>query len=178
MGQQSHEISKGMKFGAGALVGVHMTAQRTQARTTKMPLDQFAGSWKLISSEMRTSSGEVQYPLGENCEGRIIFDTEGNFTAQLMRPGRANFASGDLMRGSDEEIREAYLGYVAFWSKIELDEENHQFTYKVAGSLFPNWIGHSNLRYYEFDGNRVTFRTPQFVLAGTEITGVLIWERV
>lgn len=142
-----------------------------------MGLAQFAGTWKLISSEMRTSDGKILYPLGEDCVGRIIFDAEGNFSAQLMRPGRPEFASGDLLRGTDEEIRAAYQGYVAFWSKIELDEDNRQFTYEVEGSLFPNWIGHSNLRYYEFEGDRVTFKTPAFLMAGQELTGVLIWER-
>ena len=143
-----------------------------------MSLPQFAGSWKLISSEMRTPSGEILYPLGKDCEGRIIFDMEGNFSAQLMRPGRSEFASGDLLRGTDKELREAYQGYVAFWSKIEVHPEKQQFTYEVAGSLFPNWIGHSNLRYYEFDGDRLTFKTPSFLMAGQELTGVLIWERV
>ena len=138
----------------------------------------FAGAWKLISSEMRTSSGEVQYPLGEDCTGRIIFDSHGNFSAQLMRPGRPEFASGDIVRGTDDEIRAAYHGYVAFWSKIEVDDAKKTLTYEVEGSLFPNWIGHSNLRHYEFEGDRLIFKTPPFLMAEQEITGVLIWERI
>ncbi|MDA1052763.1 MAG: lipocalin-like domain-containing protein [Planctomycetota bacterium] len=138
----------------------------------------FAGSWKLISSEMRTSTGEVLYPLGEDCVGRIIFDADGNFAAQLMRPGRPEFASGDIVRGTDEEIRAAYQGYVAFWSKINVDEAKKELTYEVEGSLFPNWIGHSNLRHYEFEGDRLIFKIPPFVMAEKEITGVLVWERV
>lgn len=138
----------------------------------------FAGTWKLISSEMRTAGGEIHYPLGENCRGRIIFDADGNFAAQLMRPGRPEFASGDIVRGTDEEIRAAYSGYVSFWAKIEVDEANKVLTYEVEGSLFPNWIGHSNLRHYEFEGNRLTLETPAFLMAEQEVTGVLIWERV
>lgn len=143
-----------------------------------MSIESFAGAWKLISSEMRTSGGKILYPLGEDCAGSLIFDSHGNFSAQLMRPGRTEFASADLVRGTDEEIREAYQGYVAFWSKIEVDEEKKQFTYEVAGSLFPNWIGHSNLRYYEFEGDRVTLKTPSFLMAEEEVTGVLVWERI
>jgi len=59
------------------------------------------------------------------------------------------------------------------YSVWRFDEENKQFTYKVEGSLFPNWIGQSNLRYYEFSGNRVTYRTPAFLMGGQEIVGVL-----
>ena len=138
----------------------------------------FAGTWKLISSEMRSSGGEVQYPLGEDCEGRLVFDAVGNFSAQLMRPGRPEFASGDIVRGTDEEIRTAYEGFVAFWAKIEVDEEKGELTYVVEGSLFPNWIGHRNLRYYKFEGNRLTLSTPAFLMAEQEVTGVLLWERV
>jgi hypothetical protein len=143
-----------------------------------MTIAPFTGAWKLISSEMRSSSGEVQYPLGEDCAGRLIVDSAGNFTAQLMRPDRPEFASGDVVRGTDEEIRTAYQGFVTFWAKIEVDEEKKEMTYVVEGSLFPNWIGHRNLRYYEFEGNRLTLKTPAFLMAEQEVTGVLVWERI
>jgi hypothetical protein len=51
-------------------------------------------------------------------------------------------------------------------------------TYVVEGSLFPNWIGHRNLRYYEFEGNRLTLKTLAFLMAEQEVTGVLVWERI
>lgn len=143
-----------------------------------MSVASFVGSWNLISSEMRTSSGAVHYPLGENCVGRLMVDGEGNFSVQLMRPNRPQFASGDIVRGSDEEVRAAYQGYIAFWSKIVVDEASRTINYEVEGSLFPNWVGHSNLRYYEFDADRLTLKTPAFLMAEQQITGVLIWERV
>ena len=138
----------------------------------------FAGAWNLVSSEMRSSSGDVQYPLGENCQGRLIVDLEGNFTAQLMQPGRSPFAGEDLMRGTDQEIRAAYQGFVSFWAKIEIDEAAKEINYVVEGSLFPNWIGHRNLRHYEFEGDRLTLKTPPFLMAEQELVGVLIWERL
>ncbi len=139
----------------------------------------FTGAWKLISSEMRsTDGGDVHYPLGKDCAGRLIVDSDGNFTAQLMRPGRPEFASGDVVRGTDDEIRAAYQGFVAFWAKIEVDEAKKEITYVVEGSLFPNWIGHTNLRHYEFAGNRLTLKTPAFLMAEKELVGVLVWERL
>lgn len=143
-----------------------------------MSISSFAGAWNLVSSEMRSSAGEVQYPLGESCQGRLIVDLEGNFTAQLMRTDRPAFAGNDLMRGTDDEIRAAYQGYVAFWAKIEVDEAAKEINYVVEGSLFPNWIGHRNLRHYEFEGDRLTLKTPPFLMAEQELVGVLIWERL
>jgi hypothetical protein len=138
----------------------------------------FTGAWKLISSEMRTASGEVHYPLGENCAGRLVIDGDGNFSAQLMRRNRPLFASDDVVRGTDAEIRSAYQGYVSFWAQMEVDETKKEISYIVEGSLFPNWLGHRNLRYYEFDDNRLTLKTPPFRMADQQVTGVLIWERI
>jgi hypothetical protein len=143
-----------------------------------MSKDLFVGTWKLLSSEMRTSTGEVLYPLGEDCAGLLIFDAAGTLSAHLMRQGRPNFVSGDLLRGTDDEIKAAYQGYVGFWGNYEVDEAKREMTYVITGSLFPNWVGHKNLRYYEFDADRLTLRTPQFLMAGTEMAGVLIWQRV
>ena len=143
-----------------------------------MPTNPFVGAWKLLSSEMRTSTGEVLYPLGPDCAGSLLFDATGVLSAHLMRPDRPMFASGDIVRGTDEEIRAAYQGYVAFWAKYKFDEAKRELTYVIAGSLFPNWVGHTNLRFYDFEGHRLTFRTPPFLMAGTELVGVLIWERV
>lgn len=143
-----------------------------------MSTNPFVGAWKLLSSEMRTSTGEVLYPLGPDCAGSLLFDASGVLSANLMRPDRPPFASGDILRGTDEEIRAAYQGYVAFWGNYKFDEAKRELTYVITGSLFPNWVGHTNLRFYEFEENRLTFRTPPFLMAGTELVGVLIWERV
>ena len=143
-----------------------------------MSKELFVGAWKLVNSEMRVANGDVHYPLGEDCDGRLIFDTEGNFTAQLMRVGRPEFASGDILRGTPEEVQAAYEGFVSFWGASEVDASQDMMSYVVEGSLFPNWIGKTNIRYYKFEGRRMTLTTPKFLLAGEETVGVLTWERL
>ncbi len=143
-----------------------------------MPAIPFAGSWKLISSEMRTSSGDVHFPLGADCVGRLMVDDEGNFSVQLMQPGRPEFSSGDILRGTEEEIRAAYQGYVGFWANIDVDPKERTISYQVEGSLFPNWIGQDNLRYYELEGDRLILKTPAFLMAEQQVTGVLTWQRI
>ncbi len=138
----------------------------------------FAGTWSLVRSEMQVTGGEACYPLGENCQGRLMVDAQGNFAVQLMRPERPRFASDDILRGTDEELRDAYQGYVAFWSKLTIDPALNVITYQVEGSLFPNWVGHENLRYFELNGDCLTLKTPPFLMAEREVTGVLIWQRL
>ncbi len=138
----------------------------------------FIGTWKLVSSEMRTESGKIHHPFGMDCVGIMMYDTAGNLAGHIMRPGRPNFASGDLMRGTDEEIRAAYEGYVAFWATYVVDEVRKVMTYTVVGSLCPNWIADTNDRCYEFDGDLLTLKTTPFMAAGENTTGVFVWERV
>lgn len=143
-----------------------------------MATNQFVGTWKLLSSEMRTSGGNVHYPLGPDCIGRIMFDAALNFTAQLMQVGRPLFASGDMMQGTSEEIDAAYKGFVSYWGTYRSDDESGELTCTVEGSLFPNWVGGETRRYYEFEGERLTLRTEQFLMAGEETVGALVWERI
>lgn len=138
----------------------------------------FAGTWSLVSSEMRTDAGEVFYPLGDECKGRIFFDDSGHLSAQLMRLDRPMFESNDLLQGTAEEIVEAYKGFVSFWGNYSFDPEVKELRYTIEGSLFPNWVGQENLRFYDFEENRVTYRTPQFPMGGHQTEGVLTWERI
>src|SRR5947209_6998102 len=54
------------------------------------------------------------YPMGEEPEGIIMYTPDGYMSAQIMHPGRPKFASGDWFRGTEEEIKEEALGYIAF----------------------------------------------------------------
>jgi hypothetical protein len=121
---------------------------------------------------------EVVYPLGKECQGILTFDSAGKLAAQLMNPHRANFASNDILHGTSEEIVGAYQGYVAFWGSYEIDEARTIMRYHVEGSLFPNWVGHPQERFFQFDGDRLTLKTTPVQVSGKTIVGVLIWERI
>jgi len=138
---------------------------------------QLEGVWRLVSSEFRTTSGKVIYPLGEDAIGQAIFTRSGYMSAQLMRPGRPAFASGDQAGGTDQEIRAALQGYAAYYGQCEIDEENKTLVTRVEGSLFPNWVGSRQLRYYELSGSQLILKTTPIAFGEEEFTGVLTWER-
>ena len=141
-------------------------------------LKELSGVWRLVSSEFRTSSGEAVYPLGENAQGQAIFTDSGYLSAQLMRPGRPNFASGDQAGGTPREVQAALQGYAAYYGRCELDVKKRTITTTVEGSLFPNWVGSRQLRYYELSSERLILKTPPISFGDAEFTGVLSWERV
>jgi Lipocalin-like domain len=59
------------------------------------------GTWRLVSYEARDSKGRVQYPLGENVSGLLIYDGSGNMSAHVMRNNIPLFAANDPTRGTD-----------------------------------------------------------------------------
>jgi hypothetical protein len=148
-----------------------MTDQHTQT------VRQLTGVWRLVSSEFRTSSGGVIYPLGEDAQGQAIFTESGYISGQLMRPGRPLFASGDQASGTAEEIQAALQGYVAYYGPCQVDVQQKTVTTQVEGSLYPNWVGGEQVRFYELSDKQLILKTPPMAFGEEEITGVLTWER-
>lgn len=139
-------------------------------------LRQLTGVWRLVSSEFRTSSGGVIYPLGDDAQGQAIFTESGYMSGQLMRPARPLFASGDQASATAEEIQAALQGYVAYYGLCEVDVLKKTVTTKVEGSLNPNWVGGEQVRFFELSDKRLILKTPPMPFGAEEITGVLTWE--
>jgi len=135
------------------------------------------GAWKLILFEIRRENGEVIYPFGKNAQGSVIYTESGRFSAQLMRTDRPQFASGDQMRGTAEEIKANYEGFVSYYGSYEFDRKKGFVIHHVEGSLFPNWEGQRLKRFFELSGNRLKLSTPP-TLWGGEVVGVVLWERI
>ena len=142
-----------------------------------MVKNNFVGVWRLVTSEFKQSGGSTGYPYGKDAIGVLIYDEHGHMSAQIMDPDRPIFASGDIRKGTADEIRAAFDGYMAYFGNYEVDEEEGTVTHRVRGSHFPNWVGQDQKRFFEFSGNRLTLKTPPIPAAGTMVTGILVWER-
>jgi hypothetical protein len=148
--------------------------------TTNQTDHRFIGTWILITSEFRTPAGKVTYPLGEKAIGILIYDSGGRMAAQLMRPDRPKFASGDMRGGTPEENKAAVEGYVAYFGRYEVNVMNGTILHHIEASLFPNWLGQDQVRFFEFsaDAGMLTLKTLPLLSGGQEITGVLVWRRL
>ena len=91
------------------------------------------GVWRLISFEIQKGAGEVIYPFGENVQGSIINTESGHFSVQVLRPGRPQFASGDQMKETIEEIEAKYKGFISYYGIYEFDSENGSLNCQVIG---------------------------------------------
>lgn len=140
--------------------------------------ESLVGTWKLLVLELRRSDGELHNPVGAHPIGQLIYDGAGHFSSQMMRPHRPFFASGDQLAGTPEEVRATVEGYVAYSGTWEVDEARTTITQHVECSLFPNWVGTKQKRFYKLAGNRLFVSTPTISVGGVLVTALVVWEKV
>lgn len=135
------------------------------------------GSWDLVSLENRGEDGSVHKPFGEAPVGRITYTADGRMTAQIMRDVRETFATDQLYSGSADEKAAAYDSYIAYYGSFAVDPAAGTVTHRITGSLFPNWSGGEQTRFYTLAGDTLTLSTPPFASNGREISVHVVWKR-
>ena len=135
----------------------------------------FVGTWALVSFEVRRMNGVVSYPFGHHVRGYITYSQEGYMSVSFMSVDRPNFQSNDLRGGSVEEKVSAFDTYFSYCGKYEIRGE--KVVHHIEVSLYPNWIGADQERFYTLDGDRLILSTPPVVFENSEQTGYLIWQR-
>src|SRR3954453_16357796 len=126
------------------------SAQGADVPATKRLL----GAWKLISYELRFPSGSVLKPFGEAPIGRILYQANGQMSAQLMGPGTSFFSSSDPLKATTDEAVTAWRNYIGYWGTYTVDKKAGVVTHHIEGSWFPNWIGQKQIRSFRFIENR------------------------
>jgi len=143
-----------------------------------MGKEQFIGTWKLISFEFRRSDGAVSYPIGHNPAGMIMYDAKGHMSGHAMRRDRTSFVSGDHLQGSAEEVRRAFDGYMAYCGTYDVNEQKSTVEHILECSLFPNWVGTIQTRFFDFSENQLLLTTPPLMFGGQQQVVHALWERI
>jgi hypothetical protein len=130
------------------------------------------GSWRLVSYETDESGGRRGRPYGD-AVGRLSYDERGNMTGQVMRPNRARVEIGD---GSAQQVRAAYIGYIAYFGTYDVAPDGRSVVHHVEGSLNPSWVGGTQRRALRFDGDRLIL-TADVTKNDGVVTHSLTWER-
>ncbi|MGP3938602.1 MULTISPECIES: lipocalin-like domain-containing protein [Streptomyces] len=135
------------------------------------------GAWHLVSYTTTSTDGEVIHPLGPTPYGLIVYTPQGYMSAQLGRGDRPPMRSARLEDASAGELARAAVGYVAYGGPFEVIDPT-TVEHHVTTSLFPNWIGRSQVRKVGFEGSLLTLgvATPTR-LWGAERTAELTWSR-
>ena len=141
-----------------------------------MSREQFIGTWKLISLELRSSNGEVTYPFGRKAIGYIMYTDEGYMSVGFMKADRPKFVSEDIMKGTAEEKISALETFQSYCGRYEVSDNT--VVHHIEVSSFPNWSGVDQERFFEFEDNRLKLSTPPLPIGGINQTAHLIWERI
>jgi hypothetical protein len=134
------------------------------------------GAWRLVSCETRADDGSIDYPLGRDAVGLLIYTDGGHMSVSIARSRRRPFAASDLLGGTGDEKARAVESYISYCGRYERRGES--VVHQVEMSLFPNWTGRDQERRVELDGNRLALEAPPFTIKGTEQRARLVWERL
>ncbi len=139
--------------------------------------DGLIGAWTLNSFQVRHSNGNVSYPFGEDAIGSLMYDPSGRFSGLAFRRGRTKFAVDDTSKGTDPEIREAFSGSVAYYGSFSIDGPAGKVTHHVDGSVFPNWEGGDQVRFFSLKDGVLRIETPPTLWGGDTVVFLLEWRR-
>ncbi len=115
------------------------------------------GTWRLRSFAFTDEAGVVFHPLGERPVGFVLISADGYLALNFMAGGRSKFAADDLFGGDGSERAQAAAEIVSFAGPYEFDGTAVSVT--VEYSVFPNWIGGTQVRQVEVSGDTLILRT-------------------
>ena len=142
----------------------------------KMRQNSLVGTWRLISCELRSANGEINYPFGQDASGYITYTEDGYMFVAVMNSNRSKFASGDFKRGTTEETVAAARTYLSYCGKYDI--QGNTVIHRIEVSSYPNWIGMDQPRFFEFDGDRLILSSRPLLVDGIQQTFLVVWERV
>jgi hypothetical protein len=136
----------------------------------------FSGTWRLLSYEVRSTSGETRYPWGQDPVGLLMYNDDGYVSVAMMTADRPRFGAKDIKKGTTEEKVAAVDSYISYCGRYEVQKGT--VIHHVEVCLFPNWVGNDQIRTYEFNDSLLLLSTEPIVAGEKQWTGHLLWERV
>ena len=119
-------------------------------------VDWLIGAWDLISWYETKPNGDIEYPLGEDALGKLIYSADGHVSAQLVRRNLDRFGNDDWRRASEDESAAAWKGYFGYFGTYSVDLERRSVIHHIEGAWFPNLVGTNQVRRYRFEDSRLT----------------------
>jgi hypothetical protein len=118
----------------------------------------------------------VSYPYGQDATGYLLYSGEGYMSVSVMQARRTNFASLDDLQAPAEEKLAAFATYGSYSGRYEV--RGQTVIHHVELSLFPNWSGREQERFFEFSEDRLTLSAPPMQIGGVDQKLVAVWKRL
>ena len=141
-----------------------------------MSNSKFVGTWQLITCEYRSTDNEVFYPYGEDAIGYLTYTMDGYMSATIMRANRPKLTTEDITKVSSEELAMVVKTYLSYCGQYEI--QDNQVIHHIQASLFPNWLGIAQKRFFNFKDNQLFLTSSSFLMRGKQQVAHMIWERI
>jgi hypothetical protein len=141
-----------------------------------MARSSLVGTWKLVAWELRDDEDHVSYPFSRDALGYLTFTDDGHMSVIITTADRRPFGKSDMLHGTAEEKATAAETCVAYCGTYRIDAD--RVFIKVEASLFPNWLGTTQERQIERDGERIALSLPPAAWLGQRQVARLVWARV
>ena len=116
------------------------------------------GTWTLAGAEKLLPDGKRVSDYGPNPHGLVIFTAHGYYSVQIYRAKRLKFSSGDKLKGTPEEYRDASLSTSVHFGRYSLNAANHTIPFRIDRSSFPNQDDTTQVRPYEMKGDELSWK--------------------
>jgi hypothetical protein len=109
------------------------------------------GSWRLIDWTVEMQGDRVVKPFRGRATGVLTYTDEGRMVASLMKTDRDPIGTRSFAEAKALERASAAAGYLSYAGAFEIigDEVHHH----VDLSLFPDWVGGTQIRHIEWITN-------------------------
>ena len=116
------------------------------------------GTWILTAAEKLLPDGSRLSDYGVNPHGLVIFTADGYYSVQIYRADRTKFSSGDKLKGTPEEYKDASLGMSDHFGRYTVDPVKSTISFQIDRSSFPNWDDTTQVRTYEVKGDELSWK--------------------
>jgi hypothetical protein len=116
------------------------------------------GTWVLSKAEKLLPDGTRISDYGEDPHGLVVFTADGHYSVQIYRADRLKFSSGDKLKGTPEEYKEASLTTSVHFGRYTMDSAKHTITFHIDRSSFPNQDDTTQVRPYEMTGDELSWK--------------------
>lgn len=116
------------------------------------------GTWSLAKAEKLLPDGTRVSDYGDNPHGLVIFTSDGYYSVQIYRADHAKFSSGDKLKGTPDEYKQASLSTSSHFGRYSVDPVKHTITFHIDRSTFPNWDDTTQVRTYEINGDELSWK--------------------
>jgi len=116
------------------------------------------GTWILTAADKILPDGTRVADYGADPHGLVVFTADGYYSVQIYRADRLKFSSGDKLKGTPEEYKDASLGTSVHFGRYTIDPAKSTITFRVDRSSFPNQDNTTAVRAFVVKGDELSWK--------------------